>query len=98
MPKASSNRRSAGAGSGAEAERKNRTRLARGSGRLAGGSSASTLMMAGTALTQVISCCSISAQKPRRLNFRSTTRQAPAVRVASRPTTSALMWNSGRQQ
>ncbi len=55
-------------------------------------------MIAGTALIQVISCSLIMAQKPVRLNLRSTTRQARAARVASRPTTSALTWNSGRQQ
>ena len=94
-PDASSNRLSTDGGSGAEAERTKRTRPAGGT---AGGSMASTAMIAGTALIQVIRCCSISSQKPRRLNLRSSTRQAPAARVASNPTTSALTWNSGRQQ
>ena len=59
---------------------------------------ASTAMIAGTALIQVIRCCSISSQNRCRLNLRSSTRHAPAARVASNPTTSALTWNSGRQQ
>ena len=95
MPNASSNRLSTDGGSGAEAERTKRTRRAAGT---AGGSMASTVMIAGTALIQVIRRCSISSQNPRRLNLRSSTRQARAARVASNPTTSALTWNSGRQQ
>jgi hypothetical protein len=59
---------------------------------------ASTAIMAGTALIQVIRRSSISSQNRWRLNLRSSTRQAPAARVASNPTTSALTWNSGRQQ
>ena len=100
MPNASSNRLSAEGGSGAEAERMKRTRPGGrvASGGAAGGSMASTVMMAGTALIQVIRCAAISAQNPRRLNLRSSTRQARAARVASNPTTSALTWNSGRQQ
>jgi hypothetical protein len=47
-------------------------------------------MIAGTALIQVIRCSAIISQKPRRLNFPSTARYAPARRVASSPTTSAL--------
>ena len=95
MPNAPSNRRSAEGGSGAEADRTKRTRAGGGA---AGGSAARIVMMAGTALIQVISCSSIIAQNPRRLNLRSSTRQARAARVASSPTTSALTWNSGRQQ
>ena len=72
----------------------NRTRP----GTATGGSMARIVMIAGTALIQVICRVPISSQKPRRLNLRSTTRQAPAARVPSSPTTSALMWNSGRQQ
>jgi hypothetical protein len=95
MPNAVSNRLSVAAGSGAEADRVKRTRSG---ARPARGSIASTAMIAGTALIQVIRCCSISAQNPRRLNLRSRTRQARAASVASNPTTSALTWNSGRQQ
>ena len=95
MPNASSNRRSADGGSGAEADRTKRTRAG---GRTAAGSMASTVMIAGTALIQVICRVSIVAQNLRRLNLPSSTRQAPAARVASRPTTSALTWNSGREQ
>jgi hypothetical protein len=40
---------------------------------------ASTVMIAGTALIQVICCASIVAQNLRRLNARSSTRQAPAA-------------------
>ena len=94
MPNVSSNRRSAEGASGAEAERMKRTRPCVATG----GSMARMVMIAGTALIQVICRVSISPQKPRRLNLRSTTRQAPAARVASSPTTSALMWNRGRQQ
>ena len=94
MPNESSNRRSAERASGAEAERMNLTRP----GTATGGSMARIVMIAGTALIQVICRVSISSQNPRRLNLRSTTRQAPAARVPSSPTTSALMWNSGRQQ
>ena len=94
MPNESSNRCSAEGASGAEAERMNRTR----SGTATGGSMARIVMIAGTALIQVICRAPISSQKPRRLNLRSTTRQAPADRVPSSPTTSALMWNRGRQQ
>ena len=94
MPNVSSNRRSADGASGAEAERMKRTRP----GGATGGSMARMVMIAGTALIQVICRVSISSQNPRRLNLRSTTRQAPAARVASSPTTSALMWNRGRQQ
>ena len=87
MPNESSNRRSAEGASGAEAERTKRTRP-----RVAtGGSMPRMVMIAGTALIQVICRASISSQNPRRLNLRSTTRQAPAARVASSPTTSALM-------
>ena len=95
MPKACSKRRSADGASGAEAERTKRTQWAAGP---AAGSMAKIVMIAGTALIQVISCSSIMAQNPRRLNLRSSTRQARAARVASSPTTSALTWNSGRQQ
>ena len=95
MPNASSNRLRADGGSGAEAERTKRTRPGRW---VAGGSMASTLMIAGTALIQVIRRSAIRAQNPRRLNLRSSTRQARAARVASNPTTSALTWNNGRQQ
>ena len=56
MPNAPSNRRSAEGGSGAEADRTKRTRAG---GRAAGGSAARIVMMAGTALIQVISCSSI---------------------------------------
>ena len=71
MPNASSNRLSAEGGSGAEAERMKRTRPGGrvASGGAEGGSMASTVMMAGTALIQVIRCAAISAQNPRRLNF-----------------------------
>ena len=55
-------------------------------------------MIAGTALIQVIRRSAISSQKPRRLNLRSTARYAPACRVASSPTTSALTWNNGSEQ
>ena len=55
-------------------------------------------MIAGTALIQLIRRSAISSQKPRRLNLRSTARYAPARRVASSPTTSALTWNNGSEQ
>ena len=89
-----SNRRSAAHGSGAEADRTNRTPAGRG----AGGSIARIEMIAGTALIQLIRRSAISSQKPRRLNLRSTARYAPARRVASSPTTSALTWNNGSEQ
>ena len=94
MPNASSNRLSTDGGSGAEAERTKRTRPGAGRGRLA----ASTVMIAGTALIQVTRCSPISAQNPRRLNLRSSTRQARRPGSRAIPTTSALTWNSGRQQ
>ncbi len=94
MPSVSSKRRSAARGSGAEADRTKRT----SAGRVRGGSIARIEMIAGTALIQVTRRSSIISQKPRRLNFRSTARYAPALRVASRPTTSALTWNSGSEQ
>ena len=55
-------------------------------------------MIAGTALIQVIRRSLISSQKPRLLNLRSSARYAPARRVASTPTTSALTWNRGSEQ
>ena len=55
-------------------------------------------MIAGTALIQVISRSLISCQKPRLLNLRSSARYAPARRVASTPTTSALTWKRGSEQ
>ncbi len=48
-------------------------------------------MIAGTALIQVMARSPMSSQNPRLLNLRSTVRYAPACRVASSPTTSALM-------
>ncbi len=71
-PNASSNRLSAEGGTGAEAERMKRTRPGAqvASAGAAGGSMASTVMMAGTALIQVIRCAAISAQNPRRLEQR----------------------------
>ena len=72
-PDASSNRLSTEGGSGAEAERTKRMRP----GRTAGGFAASRAMIAGTALIQVTRCASISSQKPRRLNLRSSTRHPP---------------------
>src|SRR6266568_3600009 len=84
MPNESSNRSSAEGASGAEAERMNRTRP----GTATGGSMARIVMIAGTALIQVICRVPISSQNPRRLNLRSTTRQAPAARVPSSPTRS----------
>ena len=55
-------------------------------------------MIAGTALIQVMPRSSISGQNPRLLNLRSSARYAPARRVASSPTTSALTWNRGSEQ
>ena len=95
MPNARSNRPSTDGDSGADADRTKRTRPDDGA---AAGSAASTVMIAGTALIQVTCLFSMTAQNPRRLNLRSSTRQARATRVASSPTTSALTWNSGRQQ
>ena len=51
--------------------------------------------MAGTALIQVIDRRPMRSQKPLRWNRSSRTRLEPATSVDSRPTTSALMWNSG---
>ena len=87
MPNRLSNWRSDEGGSGAEADR---TKRIRPGVRTSPGSLARMVMIAGTALIQVISCSSIIAQNPRGLNLRSSTRQARAARVASSPTTSAL--------
>ena len=89
MPCTCSNRSSTGTGSGAEALRTNRTRAG---SLVVVGCSASSAMIAGTALTQVARCRSTVAQKVRRENRRSSTSVPCARRVASRPTTSALTW------
>ncbi len=62
MPNVSSNRRSAEGASGAEAERMKRTRPCVATG----GTMARMVMIAGTALIQLICRVSISSQKPRR--------------------------------
>jgi len=93
-PSAFWNRSSEASGSGAEADRTNRSSF----GGSAGGSIDRIEMIAGTALIQVIRSALIRSQNPRLLNLRSTARYAPARRVASSPTTSALTWNSGSEQ
>ena len=62
-----------------------------------GGSMARIVMIAGTASIEVLCRVPISSQKPRRLN--SVHDQArPRGQGREQPTTSALMWNRGRQQ
>ena len=51
--------------------------------------------MAGTALIQVIDRRPMRSQKPLRWKRSSRTRLEPATNADSKPTTSALMWNSG---
>ncbi len=82
-----------GSGSGAEALRTNRSPAGKSSGPVF----ARTARIAGTALSHVIRRSARSSQNPVRRNRRSTTRVAPATRVASSPTTSALTWKSGSE-
>ncbi len=89
-----SKRSAVATGSGAEAER---TKRMPGGTVSPGPGSASREMMAGTALIQVMRRSAMSSQKPVRWNRSSRTRDDPATSVESRPTTSALMWKSGKR-